>query len=157
MMASACGSPTRPVTRLSGHAVVFYLAVAVGGGANLAVAQLAPLAHTQESSTNALASKNDYTDEKNWLCRPGRHDACTGDLAATVIGADGKLNREPWTSTSATSIDCFYVYPTVSNDSTPNSSMTAGPEELNIARMQFARFGSKCRLYAPLYRQETRA
>jgi pimeloyl-ACP methyl ester carboxylesterase len=52
-------------------------------------------------------------------------------------------------------IDCFYVYPTVSLDATANSDMTAGPEEANVARAQLARFGSQCRIYAPLYRQVT--
>ena len=35
--------------------------------------------------------------------------------------------------------------------------MNADPAELNVVRQQFARFGSKCRLYAPLYRQVTLA
>jgi len=33
----------------------------------------------------------------------------------------------------------------------------ADPAELNVVRQQFARFGSACRLYAPLYRQVTLA
>jgi hypothetical protein len=33
--------------------------------------------------------------------------------------------------------------------------MTADPAELNVVRQQFARFGSVCRQYAPLYRQIT--
>src|SRR5262249_13303800 len=54
-------------------------------------------------------------------------------------------------------IDCFYVYPTVSTDPTPNSDMNADPAELNVVRTQFARFASKCRPYAPMYRQITLA
>ncbi len=54
-------------------------------------------------------------------------------------------------------IDCFYVYPTVSTDPTPFSDMTADPAEVNVVRQQFARFGSVCRQYAPLYRQVTLA
>jgi len=52
-------------------------------------------------------------------------------------------------------IDCFYVYPTVSNDPGAVSDMTANAEELNVVRAQLARFGSKFRIYAPLYRQFT--
>jgi hypothetical protein len=42
-------------------------------------------------------------------------------------------------------------------DTTPNSDMTAGNEERNVIRQQFARFGSQCRTFAPLYRQVTLA
>jgi len=71
--------------------------------------------------------------------------------------ADGQLSREIWTADPNTPIDCFYVYPTVSTDTAPNSDMTADAAELNVIRQQFARFASKCRPYAPLYRQVTLA
>src|SRR6266702_157779 len=100
-------------------------------------------------------AKNDYSNGDNWLCRPGRQDACAVDLSTTVVAADGKLTVEKWSSNPKAAIDCFYVYPTVSNDQTPNSDMNAGPEELAVIRSQFARFGSECRVFAPLYRQVT--
>ena len=105
----------------------------------------------------ASAAPNDYSDPNTWLCRPGGNDACDVDMTATVISAEGKLSRETWTADANAPIDCFYVYPTVSTDPTPNSDMTADPAELNVIRQQFARFGSKCRRYAPLYRQITLA
>jgi hypothetical protein len=101
------------------------------------------------------ASRNDYSKGENWLCRPGRKDACDVDLSTTVVTAEGKLTRETWTADPKAPIDCFYVYPTVSNDPGGNSDMSAGPEENSVIRAQFARFGSKCRAYAPLYRQVT--
>ena len=100
---------------------------------------------------------NDYSDEKNWLCRPGRQDACAVDLAATVVAADGTTTAEPWTPEPNAPIDCFYVYPTISTDQSPNSDMNPDPAELNVIRQQFARFGSVCKLYAPIYRQITLA
>ncbi len=100
---------------------------------------------------------NNYGDDKSWLCRPGRQDACAVDLTTTVVKADGKLSREKWAADPNAPIDCFYVYPTVSTDPTPNSDMIADPAELNVIRQQFARFASKCRPYAPLYRQVTLA
>src|SRR5215831_1674598 len=100
---------------------------------------------------------NDYSDPKSWLCRPAGHDACDVDLTTTVIAADGKLSRETWKADPNAPIDCFYVYPTVSTDPTPNSDMTADAAELNVIRQQFARFASKCRPYAPIYRQVTLA
>ena len=105
----------------------------------------------------APAQPNNYGEAKSWLCRPGQHDACDVDLTTTVIAADGRLTREPWTADTNAPIDCFYVYPTVSTDPDVNSDMTADPAELNVIRQQFARFGSKCRPYAPMYRQLTLA
>ena len=101
---------------------------------------------------------NDYADEKNWLCRPGRKgDACDVDLTTTVVAADGTLTRESWAANPKAPIDCFYVYPTVSTDPSNYSDMTADPAEANVIYQQFARFGSKCRTFAPMYRQLTLA
>jgi hypothetical protein len=99
---------------------------------------------------------NDYKDDANWLCRPGRKgDACDVDLATTVVAADGTLTREAFTADPKAPIDCFYLYPTVSTDTTTNSDMTPDPAEKNVVLQQFARFASKCRTYAPSYRQLT--
>jgi hypothetical protein len=107
------------------------------------------------AATASAPAKNDYSKSESWLCRPGRQDACAVDMTTTIVAANGKLSRETWAANAKAPIDCFYVYPTVSNDATPNSDMVAGPEELNVIRAQFARFGSQCRVYAPLYRQVT--
>jgi hypothetical protein len=119
------------------------------------------------AGTSSAQPPNDYSDARSWLCRPGRpggpvnkpanHDACDVDRTTTVVAANGTLTRESWTADSNAPVDCFYVYPTVSTDPTPNSDMTADQAELNVIRQQFARFGSKCRLYAPMYRQVTLA
>ena len=104
----------------------------------------------------AEVKPNDYADENNWLCRPGRKgDACDVDLTTTVVAADGTLTRETWAANPKAPIDCFYVYPTVSTDLGFNSDMTADPAETNVIHQQFARFGSKCRTFAPMYRQIT--
>ncbi|MFL6275226.1 MAG: DUF3089 domain-containing protein [Blastocatellia bacterium] len=109
------------------------------------------------SAPSAAVSKNDYSRAESWLCRPGRQDACAVDMTTTVVAANGKLKRETWAADPKAPIDCFYVYPTISNDPTPNSDMNAGPEERNVIQQQFARFASVCRPYAPLYRQVTLA
>lgn len=111
---------------------------------------------TTTSAASATA-RNDYARDDNWLCRPGRTDACATDLAATMLKAGSESGREAWKSNPDAAVDCFYVYPTISNDPTPNSDMTAGPEEMRTVQQQFARFGSECRLYAPMYRQVTLA
>src|SRR6185436_19983102 len=73
----------------------------------------------------------------------------------TVIKADGSEAKEVFKADPKAPIDCFYVYPTVSTDPGVVSDMTANAEEKNVVRAQLARFGSKCRIYAPMYRQFT--
>jgi len=138
-----------------------FIGAALAAGLCLAgTASARPAPSSQALAPTAVPQPNDYSDGKSWLCRPGRpgaKDACDVDLTTTVVAAGGKLTREAWTVDPNAPIDCFYVYPTVSTDATPNSDMTADPAELNVIRQQFARFGSKCRPYAPLYRQITLA
>jgi hypothetical protein len=130
-------------------------AIGAALAANLALAGTASAqtAAAQRAAAGEAPAPNDYGDGRAWLCRPGRNDACATDQTTTVVSADGKLTRETWAADPNAPIDCFYAYPTVSTDATPNSDMTADPAELNVIRQQFARFGSKCRQYAPLYRQ----
>ena len=113
------------------------------------------LAATIASPVAAQTAKNDYGDGKNWLCRPGRADACAVDQSTTIVAANGTLTREDWKINPNAPIDCFYVYPTVSTDTGGNSDMNAGPEENGVVRAQLARFASQCRPFAPLYRQAT--
>lgn len=109
----------------------------------------------QTAPAASPAPAPDYAQDSAWLCRPGRADACSANQDITVIQANGKRRIEKFKAAPAPQFDCFYVYPTVSNDPTPNSDMTAGPEELAVAASQAARFASKCRVFAPLYRQVT--
>jgi len=144
---------------------VKHILVAAAAAASLSFAHSAaaqPPANAQPPAQPAADAPppkpNDYGDPKSWLCRPGRKgDACDIDETATIVAADGKLTRETWAADPNAPIDCFYVYPTISTDPTPNSDMTADPAELNVVKQQFARFASKCRPYAPMYRQITLA
>jgi hypothetical protein len=124
------------------------------GGA-LVAWSLTALAQTPAApdATPASQPPNDYNRGDSWLCRPGRDDACTVDLSTTIVNTNGKMSREAFKANANAPVDCFYVYPTVSMDPTPNSDMVAGPEEKNVVRSQFARLASQCRMFAPLYRQ----
>jgi len=126
-----------------------WAALALSAGVSLAAGAAA--AQTQSPP------KNDYADKQAWLCRPDKTtgNACNVDLTATVVKADGSESVEHFKADPNAKIDCFYVYPTVSNDPGVISDMKAGPEETNVVKVQFARLGAKCRLYAPLYRQVT--
>src|SRR4029453_6549465 len=76
-------------------------------------------------------AKNDYANPASWLCWPGKTgDACAIDMTTTVGKADGTETTEAFKTNPKAPIDCFYVYPTVSNDPGVNSDMNAGPEEL---------------------------
>src|SRR5262245_28969937 len=113
----------------------------VCGGPGFVSAQTSGATPAQTPAAQpAPQPKNDYSNGDNWLCRPGRHDACAVDLSTTIIAANGKLKQEAWAANAKAPVDCFYVYPTVSTDATGNSDMIPGPEEKAVVRAQFARF-----------------
>lgn len=108
------------------------------------------------SKAPAEAGEADYADMTNWLCHPGKEDdACSANLDHTVVNADGTLEEISFQASDAPLVDCFYVYPTISFDATPNSDLNAGPEEERVAALQLGAFGETCRLFAPVYRQVT--
>lgn len=121
---------------------------------NLPMPALALLA-LSIAATDALAQ--DYSDPGAWLCRPGRPGACEVDLTTTVLGRGGRASIEHARPNPTAPVDCFYVYPTVSTDTTTNSDLIPDAAERGVVRLQLARFGTKCRLFAPMYRQLTLA
>ncbi|MGA2777648.1 MAG: DUF3089 domain-containing protein [Steroidobacteraceae bacterium] len=115
----------------------------------------ATLAPTQATTT---ASDTNYADRTNWLCWPGKSlDACEVNLTTTVVDANGHTRVEKFRRASKPPIDCFYVYPTVSAEPGINSTLAIASDEQFVVAMQFARFGARCRLFAPMYRQLTLA
>ncbi len=91
-----------------------------------------------------------------WLCKPGiKANPCASSLKTTVRGPSGPdkiYNARPLRRPK---IDCFYVYPTVSSQTTDNATLAKDPEILEIARQQASRFSQACRVFAPVYRQAT--
>src|SRR5687768_11091713 len=79
---------------------------------------------------------SDYSKDEAWLCRPGRIDGCATDQSVTVVEADGATKVQALVPDTDRKFDCFYVYPTVSNDAGGNSDMTANAEELRVAHAQ---------------------
>lgn len=102
----------------------------------------------------ATVGTPDYRSEANWLCLPGRKDVCSTPLPTTALSPQGYGSNGPSTVAANPSVDCFYVYPTVSRDSGMNADLVAN-EEIGAAAAQFARFAGVCRPFAPLYRQMT--
>jgi hypothetical protein len=91
-----------------------------------------------------------------WLCRPGRADnPCEADLTATVVRPDGATSMQAAIPAKDPPIDCFYVYPAVSQQLAVNSDLTIGSEEREVAILQASRFSQVCNVYAPMYREIT--
>lgn len=92
-----------------------------------------------------------------WLCRPGMPDnPCEGGLDATVASGAGAGTVERFTPATDPVADCFYVYPTVSEEPGISAPLEVTEAEVRTVRAQAARFTESCRLFAPIYRQITR-
>lgn len=97
-----------------------------------------------------------YADESAWLCHPDNRDICDEGLDHTVVEEDGTLSVVEWTPAQDPPVDCFYVYPTVSQDRSTVSDMEASDDQEGFAALnQVARLGERCRVFAPIYRQRT--
>ena len=129
--------------------------IGILGSALLVGLPLAPVSAQETEAAEPAAV--DYGDIDNWLCHPGNTlDVCDHDVSATIVNADGSVEREAWTANPDPAIDCFYVYPTTSLDEGTYADLHPGRhEEVITAFTQFARFKSVCRVFAPVYRQIT--
>jgi len=104
------------------------------------------------SPPSALAGK----DETVWLCKPGSEpNPCRESLETTVTSPSGETALKSPPLAKRPRIDCFYVYPTVSEQPALNADRSIDPQQTAIARYQAARFSRHCRVYAPVYRQLT--
>jgi hypothetical protein len=104
----------------------------------------------------ATTSSSPAPSNTVWLCRPGLADnPCESDLTTTVLSADGTSTVQQMPLASDPPIDCFYVYPTVSDQPTLNADLQIDPAERAVALQQAARFSQVCKVYAPMYRQLT--
>ena len=84
-----------------------------------------------------------------------KEELCTTGLDATILRKDGTTELEPHVPAKDPGFDCFYVYPTVSNDPGSNADWNPGSEETDCVRAQAGRYSRVCRVFAPLYRQVT--
>jgi hypothetical protein len=83
-------------------------------------------------------------------------DPCTSSLAATAVSSTGSATVDRNAAPAQDSrFDCFYVYPTVSAQTTPNANLQVQGMEIATAVDQASRFSQVCRVWAPMYRQRT--
>ena len=91
-----------------------------------------------------------------WLCKPGTEDnPCRDSLATTLHDTEGNSRIDDPPLPADPPIDCFYVYPTVSEQRSRNANKDKDEQVRTIAKYQAARFSQTCRVYAPVYRQQT--
>jgi hypothetical protein len=123
----------------------------LGAAAAIALCSLVPLAGSVGPPAAGAAATATV-----WLCKPGlADDPCTTGLDTTVEAADGSEHVVRTADAKDPPIDCFYVYPTVSPETTVNADLTIQPAETDVAIAQAARFSQYCKVYAPMYRQVT--
>jgi hypothetical protein len=91
-----------------------------------------------------------------WLCRPGEPaNPCASSLATTVLRGGKVVRVERLAPAASPPVDCFYVYPTVSGQTSVNANLRIDLRLRLVAAAQAARFSQVCRVYAPVYRQIT--
>jgi Protein of unknown function (DUF3089) len=92
-----------------------------------------------------------------WLCKPGLEDnPCKVPLDTTFLTPSGvKTGAEGKAGHLRRKVDCFYVYPTVSDQPGPQANLEIDPVLRSIALYQAARYSERCRVFAPVYRQLT--
>ncbi|HUC36514.1 MAG TPA: DUF3089 domain-containing protein [Acidimicrobiales bacterium] len=105
------------------------------------------------SSTTASASTV-------WLCMPGTaNDPCaftpmTTAVQATGARSDATIAGLPSAATAST-FDCFYVYPTTSAQKTANANLVVQAGQVDAAIAEVSQFSQVCNVWAPMYRQAT--
>jgi hypothetical protein len=108
---------------------------------------------------SALAAKKPkkVKDTTVWLCKPGiPNNPCEPGFDTTLVSPTGQITgTEAVKPDRKRKFDCFYVYPTVSDDKSVNADLSIDSEERSIALYQAARYGLHCRVFAPMYRQVT--
>ncbi|QNG19956.1 DUF3089 domain-containing protein [Rhodococcus triatomae] len=130
-----------PVRARAVAAAIWSVTALVLGGAvvtTVGTSNVAPSAAAEPEAPRAADTDTTEPppDTTTWLCRPsGPDDPCGGRSGAPI--------------------DCFYVYPTVSLQPTPNATLDATPEVRGVAALQAAPFGEHCNVWAPVYRQST--
>jgi hypothetical protein len=92
-----------------------------------------------------------------WLCRPGlANNPCATSLQTGIFSSAGALQSTVTpTIPSSPPIDCFYVYPTVSAETSELSDLKIQTAETDVALYQAAYYQSVCKIYAPMYHQVT--
>lgn len=96
-------------------------------------------------------------EETVWLCKPGIDDnpCLDGSFGGTRYLASGGDTPLDYSPAPNPRFDCFYIYPTQSEQAGANADLSRDPELKAVAVNQAAQFSRICNVYAPVYRQYT--
>jgi hypothetical protein len=96
-----------------------------------------------------------YHGADNWVCSTTLPTDPCRPISGTVVGADGTAHSGDLKTAANPTIDCFYVYPTASRQSSINADRSIDAAVRAVVHTQAAPFSSVCRVFAPAYRQLT--
>src|SRR5258708_19439098 len=125
----------RRMPRLPLRSIALYLALmlsACGGGQTVSIVSngsTGSAGSTPSPGSAGMPTSNatDYSVAAHWVCRPESDTVCTTGLDALVQFADGSTQAQPFTPAANPPIDCFYVYPTVSEQQMQFADLTNTP------------------------------
>ena len=123
------------------------------GRSRLVLACLAMSLAVAAIAAPAMARAEDTT----WICKPGQaDDLCAGTIDGQTSPPPGE-EAEPlsYTRPDDAPVDCFYLYPTQSEQPGPNANLDKDPPIRRVVVQQARMFSSVCDVYAPMYRQVT--
>jgi hypothetical protein len=92
-----------------------------------------------------------------WICKPGQvDDLCAGTIEGNTLPPPGEAPQPlGYTRPEDAPVDCFYLYPTQSEQPGPNSNLDKDPPIRRVVVQQARMFSTVCDVYAPMYRQVT--
>lgn len=105
----------------------------------------------------AIAPAMAQAEETTWICKPGQaDDLCAGTIEGSTMPPPGQA-PEPlgYTRPDDAPVDCFYLYPTQSDQAGPNANLDKDPPIRRVVVQQARMFSTVCDVYAPMYRQVT--
>lgn len=95
--------------------------------------------------------------ETVWICKPGQaDDLCAGTIDGRTLPPPGEETQPlGYTRPADPPVDCFYLYPTQSEQTGPNADLAKDPPIRRVVVQQARMFSTVCDVYAPMYRQVT--
>ena len=104
------------------------------------------------------ASAGSASASTTWLCSPtlpAATNPCVTKQSTSTVLSNNSRSISSVSVPSKPKVDCFYVYPTTSDEQSLVADFAITPELKSIALFQAAPYNRICKVYAPVYRQMT--